>query len=407
MDLYLGIFFCLMSNGSTRRIVAGVRSSNAEAAQESISTRLGVHGLGPITCETVLAESHWQQRYPDDRHAIRMSAACCVKDRVSFLEHALVLPGQPIGGPEAPDSPAILTKPFEIEPLRTGDKRDLDELLDPYFKPVEGSAYYALLDAAMVPNLPDMIEASGLEYRCLFKGDASLELRDVAPWLIRLEPETAFARDLFTKGDAPWMLWGRTTMLALRTTHGIDQVASHFRRLTRIRTETDERWLFFRFYDPETLEDLRPLLAEDDARALLGCYQIATLAGSSARLYKLREPPVQGTNLQRSPFLLRANYMEAMASRQKRRFAEDLLRDVQDYARSLSLEEARQLVQVALEFCAGVGLEQKDSIAGYTMLSARYGVDFVLRMATFQPLADPRRSERERKTIIHSALNEI
>lgn len=63
---------------------------------------------------------------------------------------------------------------------------------------------YTILDAATVANLPEMLESSGLEHRCLFKGPALEELKNVAPWLVRLEEGNAFTRSLFTVSEASW-----------------------------------------------------------------------------------------------------------------------------------------------------------------------------------------------------------
>lgn len=46
-------------------------------------------------------------------------------------------------------------------------------------------------------NLPDLLERSGLEHRCLFNGSAYDDLRNVAPWIVRLEERSAFTRHLF------------------------------------------------------------------------------------------------------------------------------------------------------------------------------------------------------------------
>ena len=43
---------------------------------------------------------------------------------------------------------------------------------------------YAILDAAKAPGLPELLAASELEHRCLFKGDTYEELKDVAPWIV-------------------------------------------------------------------------------------------------------------------------------------------------------------------------------------------------------------------------------
>ncbi len=404
MECHLGTFSCAMPDGSVLRLVGGARAGNGDAARAMMLAQLAEHGVDRSICETLLPAGIWRQRYPQDGHAARIEAACVSEGQVSFLEHILHLPARAQTGIGAPDAPPLSTARFDVDPLISGDGRTLPETLAPYFDATGGAACLALLDAAQVPHLPEVIEASGLEHRCLFRGKAAEDLRDVAPWLVRLEPDSDFTRNLFTRGDAPWMLWGRATMLLLRTEREIDQVTDHFRRLTRIRSETDGRWLYFRFYDPETLEDLRPHLAESDARALLGPYRIAGVSAAGSTLYALREPPAEGSNQPRATFVLRDIYLDAMARRQERHFAEDLARDVKEIVPAIPKDEARRLVRVAIDFCAGVGLAQKDSIAGYALLSAQYGVDFVLRMASFACIADPTRSERERKTIIHSAL---
>src|SRR5690606_8622183 len=42
---------------------------------------------------------------------------------------------------------------------------------------------YAILDAAKVVNLPELLGSSGLEHQCLFKGKSYDELKNVAPWI--------------------------------------------------------------------------------------------------------------------------------------------------------------------------------------------------------------------------------
>ncbi len=66
---------------------------------------------------------------------------------------------------------------------------------------------YAILDAAKITNLPELLEASPLEHRCLFKGSAYDALKDAAPWVVRLENGNSFTRNLFTRSSAPWHQW--------------------------------------------------------------------------------------------------------------------------------------------------------------------------------------------------------
>lgn len=106
----------------------------------------------------------------------------------------------------------------------------------------------AILDAAKVVNLPDLLEDSGLEHRCLFKGDAYDEMKDVAPWLVRLEEGNGFTRNLFTLSDAPWHLWSTEPGIYVRSRHDFDSLWRHFRKFTRVQDEAG-KWFYFRFWD--------------------------------------------------------------------------------------------------------------------------------------------------------------
>ena len=114
---------------------------------------------------------------------------------------------------------------------------------------------YAILDAAKVTNLPDTLEASGLEHRCLFKGDAYDELKDVAPWLVRLEEGKTFTRNLFKRSDAPWHLWDKEPGIFLRSHIPLSALWKHLRKFTRLRDQST-RWHFFRFWEGLLIEPL-------------------------------------------------------------------------------------------------------------------------------------------------------
>lgn len=113
---------------------------------------------------------------------------------------------------------------------------------------------YAILDGAKVTNLPELLERSGLEHRCLFKGAGYDELKNVAPWIVRLEEDNAFTRNLFTRSDAHWHLWDREPGIYVRSRGTLADMWRHFRKLTRVKTDSGQ-WLFFRFYEPEVAGD--------------------------------------------------------------------------------------------------------------------------------------------------------
>ena len=125
---------------------------------------------------------------------------------------------------------------------------------------------YAILDAAKVINLPEVLEDSGLEHRCLFRGTAYDELKNVAPWIVRLEEDSNFTRNLFTSSNAPWHYWETEPGFYIRSRGTLDEMCGHFRKFVKIR-DTDGAWFYFRFWEPAALPAYlsglsdRPLLA--------------------------------------------------------------------------------------------------------------------------------------------------
>lgn len=112
---------------------------------------------------------------------------------------------------------------------------------------------YAILDAAKVMNLPELLERSGLEHRCLFKGDAYDEMKNVAPWIVRLEENCRFTRNLFTRSEISWHLWDREPGIYVLSRGTLNDIWRHFRKLTRVRDESG-KWFYLRFWEAETAE---------------------------------------------------------------------------------------------------------------------------------------------------------
>lgn len=112
---------------------------------------------------------------------------------------------------------------------------------------------YAILDAAKLTNLPGLLERSGLEHRCLFKGDAFEKLRNVAPWIVRLEEGNAFTCNLFTRSDAHWHLWDTEPGIYVRSRSILNDMWKHLRKFIRVQDE-DGKWFYFRFWEPTFIE---------------------------------------------------------------------------------------------------------------------------------------------------------
>lgn len=119
---------------------------------------------------------------------------------------------------------------------------------------------YAILDAAKVPLLPDLLEKSGLSFRCIFKGDAFYELSAVAPYVAELHPDADFTRQLFSDTGGSALLWHSNCAAYLRSEQNLENVVRHLRKIYRIKGTAGKPDTYLRFWAPETLRMLQPIL---------------------------------------------------------------------------------------------------------------------------------------------------
>jgi hypothetical protein len=121
------------------------------------------------------------------------------------------------------------------------------------------AACFAIVDGAAVPQLPDALEASGLAHQCLFKEPALSEFGEAAPWLVQLEPDADFTRALFTvlpNDKLKRGLWGNGAAVFLRSRGSLEALTAHFRHFTMLMDPSSGKYVFFRFYAPETLRTM-------------------------------------------------------------------------------------------------------------------------------------------------------
>ena len=133
---------------------------------------------------------------------------------------------------------------------------------------------YAILDAGKFQSGLSEFEDCDLPFRCLFKGDAAEEQKDVAPYLFELSPDSPFIRRLFTHlSDMPERMttvhmWHREPGIYLRSRVDFDDVWKHFRKFTKVQDENG-KWYFLRFWEPLTIPSLVESDTADLAKALL------------------------------------------------------------------------------------------------------------------------------------------
>ncbi len=110
----------------------------------------------------------------------------------------------------------------------------------------EDANVYAVLDGASVPELPQKLWQHGPRSFCLFTGELEPDMAEVAPYIVELHKQAAFARLLADEG------WGEHWGVYLRTEANLVTARAHCRRVLNVVDE-DGTSMYFRFYDPRVL----------------------------------------------------------------------------------------------------------------------------------------------------------
>lgn len=155
-------------------------------------------------------------------------------------------------GHTAPPNRALSVRRLDLPVSRSGLPDDLRPILLDDVGEIS-MPLWAVLDAAQVTFLADRLEMAGLEYSCLFSGQTAEEAGDVAPWLVRLEADSALLHEAFTTDSPDARTFGaRPAGIFLRSPAPLDGLRRHFRRFTRQRDRSG-KWFYVRFYDPGVL----------------------------------------------------------------------------------------------------------------------------------------------------------
>ncbi len=135
-------------------------------------------------------------------------------------------------------------------------RRALDR--DVAWAPARLQGDYAVVDGARNPQIFPALMSSRAESTCLYDGVLSRGLARVAPYLVRLERGSRFARVFYEEG------WNDAWGVVVRTTVGLQILRRHFRTLAYARHGSGPK-LLFRYYDVRVL---RVFLPTCDARQL-------------------------------------------------------------------------------------------------------------------------------------------
>lgn len=122
---------------------------------------------------------------------------------------------------------------------------------------------YAVLDGARDSRIVPAVFASKCLCACLYHGNIAPDLREAAPWLVLLSPETPLNRLLL--GEGRGKSWG----ILLEAGGDLKAVERHLRKFLVVKNEKKKR-LAFRFYDPRVLRRFLPTCRRNELATFFG-----------------------------------------------------------------------------------------------------------------------------------------
>ncbi len=140
----------------------------------------------------------------------------------------------------------------------------IESLTEQLFSQPETNVF-AVLDGASVPDLPQVLWEHEPEHVCLYRGELEPDMAEVAPYLVRLEPESPFAEWVLRKGWGKH--WGIFAIAPSET--GFRALRQHFRRFM-IVIDPDGNGLYFRYYDPRVLRVYLPTCNAEEISTVFG-----------------------------------------------------------------------------------------------------------------------------------------
>ncbi|HED35950.1 MAG TPA: DUF4123 domain-containing protein [Gammaproteobacteria bacterium] len=154
----------------------------------------------------------------------------------------------------------------------------------------EGKApyVYAILDGARNRKIQPMLKNASQRHYCLFDGELDYSLTLAAPYMMRLEEDADFTRELIQQA------WGNSW--------GIFAIAPRNISLIRVRrnckeilfvTDEGNRKMLFRYYDPRVMRRYLPTCMPDELKQVFGkviAYAVENEDASGLNYFSLQQP---------------------------------------------------------------------------------------------------------------------
>lgn len=127
----------------------------------------------------------------------------------------------------------------------------------------EGMHVYAVLDGASVANLRPKLYNLRPEHVCLYRGELKPDIAEVAPYLIRLERDSAFTKWVLGEG------WGKHWGIFAVTKAEMNPLRTHFRTFLMVHDSAGKP-LYFRYYDPRVFRVYLPTCNAQELKTVFG-----------------------------------------------------------------------------------------------------------------------------------------
>lgn len=379
-----------------RPTLAAVWADSIEGFEREMHVYTNANGQQMIWAEEVLPADKWVQKHPERKDALRLAGKVGEKQLVAvgaFGAGVIVGINDPDLGPEyltitehkiagLPDQSNL---PFweqnwispELKELLFGAP-ETDVPLRTYF----------IVDATLRTKIKGIFDLDTLEIpvRCLFKGNAAQEQKEVAPYLIDMTlPDEAwkdndkvpvFHKDFFANH------WGQNTGIFIRTAADIDDVWGHFRKFTRVQMEDDKRWVFFRFWDPRILPDYLQNIQHNPQSSRSFCTaeetaQYQFLIATRDGLLKSEPNMELLDSIERTRFLLRYQDFSSISDKKKaqriRRISERIKADFSSELSGRSFEDIQASVASSVRRFTAFGFKGQERLHFLAAWGVFYG----------------------------------
>jgi hypothetical protein len=127
----------------------------------------------------------------------------------------------------------------------------------------EEASVFAVLDAASASGLLDKLYGLQPEFECLYRGEIEPDMAYVAPYLVKLDADSEFAKWTINQG------WGRHWGIFATSAEDFRALRRHLRMFLVVYDRAG-RPLRFRYYDPRVLRTYLPTCTASELSAIFG-----------------------------------------------------------------------------------------------------------------------------------------